>query len=1280
MAVDRESLKRLKAPALALLITSLVLLGYYSFAVQGKASYEASRSFRLLSALGGQINASVRNPATVIDRLFNDLSKRRVTIREKEEAAKAWLPGLQSLRDKGTVSASDCHQQEKGYAYWEREGRTDWLRISRCQSNTRYLGELRLDKLLAPDFDQALNRGVFDKILLVTPDGNVVMQAGIPELQLRRLDKLLESAGGVEQQVAPFASLAQSTNAVEVELSGTKYRLFIQPLSLVMGSGDPVGGTPRAGHQWVLCGLVSRQKLIYRSLAFSPSVVALIAGAILIAVFSWPFLKLRLIGAHQRVGAIDVWLVALCGLIGVALLTLFGLDLPAYARLKGEINGQLQEFSQKLQDNMAEEVELALKQLYQLEDVALKSPPSGNPWKGTKVSPGYHFREFYLIDSKGEQKRKWSFAEVTDQENIPEPERATPFIKVNDRQYFKDATRLADAPGVYALESVRSWTRGEERMVIAKAIGHGRSSDLATGKELCSETGRTADEHLPVAALAAPMRSLIRPVIVPGFEFAIIDAEGTVLFHSDPKRNLVENFIVEADRSSELRSALAGLRAEAMPLSYEGRDFLSYVTPIRCLPQAQWFMITLYDQGRLRTFNIEVLITALQFLAIYGGLYLVVGLACALAHPQYRAVWLWPDQKRLPRYRLLIKSYLLLMVLFGALIFGAQKNSLLLVSWLFPFGVWAVTYTVLRRIPRIEAGNPPKSPGRFGFVAPYTVMLTLLWLLVSVLPAVAFFKVACWHHTDTYLKHAQLKVAQALAGRERRESARPAAGSERMAKTEKLETYLGFFFESERLNLQTEGGRPAGICGWPLKSLVAGLPLYSEFSVERGGLYDDQTADGRWRWTVVGTDRLVLSGETNGAKPTVIASKHPQMLMLGTAGPHVRYFAWLLLTACLLLLVLYAAVQFVTRRVFLIDLPEPLQVVNDSKIRTGKGQHLFLLCRQDHPFAIPTQKAVLDFKEQLFRDSTDGRWRKQLGAVLDRTELGDVVVVKHFDYRIYDLSLSEVKLAVLGELLNVHHRTVVVTSRADPRSLFSHAEFQEGAGAGGEAPRRQERWRHLLSSFIVLDVERLLIETNAQGGAGHAATNGHKGWQRIDLECGNDPFLQRVLPDLKRIAAGSPDLGQDQLIEELSDRSANYHHGLWHSCTPQEKLVLLHLAETGFVNWKDRQTIRRLMGRGLIKRDPHFTFVSGTFRRFVLSTACRRDITPAEALLSGTWDSVRGPFTFTLMASVAFFYVTQQELLNFTTAIITGATGSLPVIVKLMDHLTAKNPAAEKSA
>jgi hypothetical protein len=59
------------------------------------------------------------------------------------------------------------------------------------------------------------------------------------------------------------------------------------------------------------------------------------------------------------------------------------------------------------------------------------------------------------------------------------------------------------------------------------------------------------------------------------------------------------------------------------------------------------------------------------------------------------------------------------------------------------------------------------------------------------------------------------------------------------------------------------------------------------------------------------------------------------------------------------------------------------------------------------------------------------------------------------------------------------------------------------------------------------------------------------------------------------------------------------------SCTKEERLALIHLAEGYFVNPRNVELIERLMQRGLIRRDPDFQVANRSFARFVLTAESR---------------------------------------------------------------------------
>ena len=176
------------------------------------------------------------------------------------------------------------------------------------------------------------------------------------------------------------------------------------------------------------------------------------------------------------------------------------------------------------------------------------------------------FVAFSLIDDAGMQRVKVGNDASTQRR-----------ISVADRAYFTQARdghawELAQCPGGCVLESTWSWI---------------------TGKPQVSLSTKTDIEGLPVAAISIPLNPLIKPVLPPGFEFAVIDAAGEVQFHSDNQRNVHENLLIEADQNQRLKSIISAHRAGTLNTSYWGRRYRAYVRPadrsrlVNCHPSRQ---------------------------------------------------------------------------------------------------------------------------------------------------------------------------------------------------------------------------------------------------------------------------------------------------------------------------------------------------------------------------------------------------------------------------------------------------------------------------------------------------------------------------------------------------------------------------------------------------------------------------------------------------------------------------------------------------------------------
>ena len=151
-------------------------------------------------------------------------------------------------------------------------------------------------------------------------------------------------------------------------------------------------------------------------------------------------------------------------------------------------------------------------------------------------------------------------------------------------------------------------------------------------------------------------------------------------------------------------------------------------------------------------------------------------------------------------------------------------------------------------------------------------------------------------------------------------------------------------------------------------------------------------------------------------------------------------------------------------------------------------------------------------------------------------------------------------------------------------------------------------------------------------------------------------------------------LTREQILDELRERADTYYQSLWASCTPDEKLLLFHLARHGFVNPKNRRMLRRLIARGLVRRAPNLELLSETFRLHVLAAGLSEDMAAMVRTLEseGVWRTLRVPLFIVVTSFLLLLFTTQKDLLTLTTGFAAAITTGLPVLVNLFGMFTQR--------
>jgi hypothetical protein len=285
---------------------------------------------------------------------------------------------------------------------------------------------------------------------------------------------------------------------------------------------------------------------------------------------------------------------------------------------------------------------------------------------------------------------------------------------------------------------------------------------------------------------------------------------------------------------------------------------------------------------------------------------------------------------------------------------------------------------------------------------------------------------------------------------------------------------------------------------------------------------------------------------------------------------------------------------------------------------------------------------------------------------------------------------NERKLTLVERAIQVLNRTVIIISAVPPGVLYTPS----GATRDQRGMDVSRRWTDLLSRFTVIPAKPVAPAPPEAAPAAAVLTDWTTaGWREIAWRLNalgfshsasfleaerRDPVVGRLWKDVLPYAwhPDRPALDVRQLIAEVAERAEHYYREIWATCTPAEKLVLGQVAEEGLVNEKTKRTVRVLMARGLVRRQPHFTLMNETFRQFVLSPQMQSEVDALEEQSSGAWDVMQWPFLIILIASLGFFFATQQELFKTVLGALTAAATLVPAIVKMATSFGERRSAA----
>jgi hypothetical protein len=565
---------------------------------------------------------------------------------------------------------------------------------------------------------------------------------------------------------------------------------------------------------------------------------------------------------------------------------------------------------------------------------------------------------------------------------------------------------------------------------------------------------------------------------------------------------------------------------------------------------------------------------------------------------------------------------------------------------------------------------------RLSLQTTYSLAAFALLILVAAIPSIAFFRFSYNYDENLAIRRDQLLTLAALNQREKRVteqyirvkiSAEKGPFSDDLGKwlflrrrlqEQKLDLY-NQVFRTQSAGQVIVGGTTESWPKWWVSFTSAWVPRRSESLAPL--IAENCTSGAKWEWNEIGEKRIRIQptsqprptdddsstcappdssttdqrkgGDSNpaaGSPETValqkLATRDPifQVQDLTYSVDVLKPWDFLRLSfkwLSVLFVAMFVSVRSSLTRMFLLDWK-----TQDSRVHNPSpdGWHEAAWRETTLADAIANEKnaILVGLPKSGKTDSLTGN-RKDI-AIVDVATLSKnisppeakIVILDHFEYRMYDAAVVSRKLTLL-EALHGKGKTVLIVTTIDPVFyLWELADQASAIGNGtGLTDSDMDRWARVLYQFTIFRLT---------GNAG-----------KVTLE----------LKDF-------------------------YYHLLWSSCTWSEKMALVSLANHGWPNYRNYEALQHLWNRGLVTAAPDFRLIDSDLREFSETKVTEPEVRSERRKdTAGVWDGLRIAVIILLLGGLtALLFFNDKDILG----IVTGAIGALTAASKIIAEVKGK--------
>ena len=1186
----------------------------------------------------------------------------------------------------------------------------------------------------------ASSRRDFDDLLLATGNGDVVWQRESSTPRIANLSELLgakDEAGGWgfswrEQSTSPVKKDPKYLNGTaqlkRVNVGGESSLLLVQGVP-VSGAGITLPGQVNdgSGPTLYVAGLVVTDTLQQQARRIPAAWLVPFACAILFLFLAIPFVKMATLTSRERFRFTDVLLMMVATISAAG----FGALMPFVSAPATSADATLEKFENTIERNLAAETTKILAlgtyidkhrdkiKLHECDalasGIAADREYECKFWEARQASttelaavdvdlakPPIELDVVIWMDAQGAQVRKWT---TKRQVTGPAPHQGFEHFRAltNDTLWTVDGR-----PERFTVEPLRAPTTSELGVVFAmKAQKENESS-------------------AKYFALNVRPQSLVDALVPPGHGFAIVAPTGMVLFHSEEGLSLEENFFEEIGDGREVRASVEARRLLQWSGDYHGRRHRFRMQPMSVFAGCPWSIVTFEEtEPRLaaevaqQSGTLRLGIVNLLYLGLLTLLFSFYSTLKGRRSRDLMQMMLADRRVQGVRVRILIVLAAIEVVAFVLAITRRSRPDVLYVLFAAaPVTALLVTFLVRRwdgKETKEETPTERTMTKRRGWWKDLVAACEhlLLVIVVGALPAAGFTQItaAVQHANDA---DRWLEVAQS----------RWEARQSRLAERLHSPNYADRGLVEQGFGASSFDRRAPYSYLLTLTGVGEGPPLPAQS--KDGPIEVAERGDGFVRsileWSPFSTtDRPLSSAKTR-------ASDGPRAGL--TVAPVSNGMSvWLVALGLLILAASLAAVLWARSKLLTHDAGVPSLASTIASIKNTRGAVVMLvgppMTGKDQALALAIKAEQRAAEEERRKKLTPEQHRglvpmsefKPFGTVdtvrlLDKTltpeRIEELVArvngaittamlagaptqfwvhVSNLETQLADLtSRSRVLdlLQRLGEGPDDQVRILAVTSSVDPIAHFEEIFIEERDRIYADPVPEVglSRWALLLSR-----VGRCYMPISAKEGREQRCQEAWDRWwsykptkwrETLAAELGGLAPLEPIRKELETMWSAYTEVPFEEIVRTIRLRTSAYYQLLWSTCTRSEKLVLIQLAQEGFVVEQSWGVVAPLIARGIIVERPVAALFNRTFRDFLL------DIEQDEVVQQwergdghGLWLVSGRLIGSSVVAGLIFFLLTQDVSVQSILPVVSG-TGvfSVPLVRTLIAHFSTKGGSA----